>query len=125
MRGNEFAEMNAFVAVADHGNFTRAATHLDVSTTTVSQTIRAFEDRLGVRLLNRTTRSVSLTEPGEQLLERLRPLLVGIEEAVEIGQRVPRQARRAAAHYRGAAGVAQGAGASAGGISRTVPGDRA
>ncbi len=83
MRGNEFAEMNAFVAVADHGNFTRAATHLDVSTTTVSQTIRAFEDRLGVRLLNRTTRSVSLTEPGEQLLERLRPLLVGIEEAVE------------------------------------------
>ena len=35
MRGNEFAEMNAFVAIADHGNFTRAATHLDVSTTTV------------------------------------------------------------------------------------------
>src|ERR1700733_7017731 len=83
MRGNDFAEMNAFVAVADHGSFTKAATALTVSITTVSQSIRALEDRLGVRLLNRTTRSVALTEAGERLLERVRPLLTGFDEALE------------------------------------------
>jgi DNA-binding transcriptional LysR family regulator len=83
MRGNGFAEMNAFVAVADHGSFTKAASSLAVSITTVSQSIRALEDRLGVRLLNRTTRSVALTEAGERLLERIRPLLTGFEEALD------------------------------------------
>jgi DNA-binding transcriptional LysR family regulator len=83
MRGNDFAEMNAFVAVADNGSFTKAATALAVSTTTVSQSIRALEGRLGVRLLNRTTRSVALTEAGELLLERVKPLLTGFDEALE------------------------------------------
>lgn len=83
MRGNDFAEMNAFVAVADQGSFTKAATALAVSITTVSQSIRALEGRLGVRLFNRTTRSVALTEAGERLLEQVRPLLAGFEEALE------------------------------------------
>src|SRR5262249_60253089 len=50
---------------------------------TLSQTVRALEDRLGVRLLNRTTRSVALTDAGERLLTQLRPLLDGFDEAIE------------------------------------------
>src|SRR5260370_36703169 len=75
MRGTLFAELSAFVAVADHGSFTKAALQLRVSTGTLSQTIRGLEERLGIRLLNRTTRSVAPTEAGEQILSRLRPLL--------------------------------------------------
>jgi DNA-binding transcriptional LysR family regulator len=75
MRGSRFAELSAFVEVAEHGSFTKAATHLGVSTGSLSHTIRALEQSLGVRLLNRTTRSVALTEAGERMLRRLRPLL--------------------------------------------------
>ena len=75
MRGTLFAELSAFVAVADHGSFTKAALQLRVSTGKLSQTIRGLEERLGVRLLNRTTRSVAPTEAGERVLSRLRPLL--------------------------------------------------
>ena len=75
MRGTLFAELSAFVAVADHGSFTKAALQLRVSTGTLSETIRGLEERLGVRLLNRTTRSVAPTQAGEQILSRLRPLL--------------------------------------------------
>jgi DNA-binding transcriptional LysR family regulator len=83
MRGTQFAELNAFVAVAEHGNFTKAATHLGISPATLSQTIRELEERLGVRLLNRTTRSVALTEAGERLLARLRPVLDDYEAAID------------------------------------------
>jgi DNA-binding transcriptional LysR family regulator len=83
MRGTQFAELNAFVAVAEHGNFTKAATHLAISPATLSQTIRELEERLGVRLLNRTTRSVALTEAGERLLARLRPVLDDYEAAID------------------------------------------
>jgi DNA-binding transcriptional LysR family regulator len=75
MRGTEFAEMTAFVAIAERCSFAKAATHLGVARSTLSQNIRALEERLRVRLLNRTTRSVSLTEAGEQLLARVRPAL--------------------------------------------------
>ena len=75
MRGTEFAEMTAFVAIAERRSFAKAATHLGVARSTLSQNIRTLEDRLRVRLLNRTTRSVSLTEAGEQLLARVRPAL--------------------------------------------------
>jgi DNA-binding transcriptional LysR family regulator len=75
MRGTRFAELSAFVEVAEHGSFTKAAAHLGVSTGSLSQTIRALEESLGVRLLNRTTRSVALTEAGGRILTRLRPLL--------------------------------------------------
>ncbi|HLL28400.1 MAG TPA: LysR family transcriptional regulator [Xanthobacteraceae bacterium] len=83
MRGTQFAELNAFVAVAERGNFTKAATHLRISPATLSQTIRELEERLGVRLLNRTTRSVALTEAGERLLMRLRPVLDDYEAAID------------------------------------------
>jgi len=83
MRGSQFAELNAFVAVAEHASFTRAAKQLRLSPATLSQTIRALEERLGVRLLNRTTRSVAPTEAGERLLARLRPLLDDLAAAVE------------------------------------------
>jgi DNA-binding transcriptional LysR family regulator len=83
MRGSQFAELSAFVAVAEHASFTKAAKQLRLSTGTLSQTIRALEERLGVRLLNRTTRSVAPTEVGERLLARLRPLLDDFEAAVE------------------------------------------
>jgi DNA-binding transcriptional LysR family regulator len=83
MRGSQFAELTAFVAVAEYASFTKAARELRLSTATVSQTIRALEDRLGVRLLNRTTRSVAPTEAGERLLAQLRPLLDDFDAAVE------------------------------------------
>ncbi|HET6159676.1 MAG TPA: LysR family transcriptional regulator [Dongiaceae bacterium] len=75
MRNPGFAEMNAFVAVAEQRSFAKAATRLGVSRSRLSETISGLEARLGVRLLNRTTRSVSLTIAGERLLARLRPLL--------------------------------------------------
>ena len=83
MRGTRFAELSAFVAVAEHRNFTKAATLLGVSPSTLSETVRSFEERLGVRLLNRITRSVALTEAGERLLIDAQPLLNGIDKAIE------------------------------------------
>lgn len=83
MRGSEFAELTAFVAIAERGNFSKAAATLGLSTSTLSQTIRSLEERLGVRLLNRTTRSVALTEAGERLLGQLHPALDEIVNAVE------------------------------------------
>jgi DNA-binding transcriptional LysR family regulator len=82
MRGAEFAEMSAFAAIAEHRSFARAATQLGVGRSTLSQNLRALEERLGVRLLNRTTRSVSLTEAGARLLARVRPSLVELNAAV-------------------------------------------
>jgi DNA-binding transcriptional LysR family regulator len=75
MRDHEFREMTAFISVAENLSFTKAAEALSTSRATLSSTIRALEERLGVRLLNRTTRSVAVTEAGERLLTRLRPLL--------------------------------------------------
>ncbi len=83
MRGTRFAEFNAFVAVAEQASFTKAARRLGLSTATLSQTVRALEDHLGVRLLNRTTRSVAPTDAGERLLAQLRPLLEGFDAAIE------------------------------------------
>ena len=57
-----------FVAVAEQGNFSKAAEQLGLSPSSLSQIIRTFEERLGARLIHRTTRSVSLTEAGERLL---------------------------------------------------------
>ena len=83
MRGHEFAELSAFVAVAEESSFTKAAKRLGLSTATLSQTVRSLEDRLGVRLLNRTTRSVAPTEAGERMLREMRPLLDGFDAALE------------------------------------------
>jgi len=83
MRETRFAKLSAFVAVADSGSFTKAAAQLGVSTGSLSHTIRELEESLGVRLLNRTTRSVAPTDAGERLLTRLRPLLDEFEAAID------------------------------------------
>lgn len=75
MRGSEFAELQIFATVARMRSFVRAAEVLDMSSSSVSQVLRELEARLGLRLLNRTTRSVSPTNAGSRLLERLQPLL--------------------------------------------------
>lgn len=72
-------DLSVFVMVAREGNFTRAAARLGVSPSAVSQTMRGLEERLGVRLLTRTTRSVTRTEAGEKLLREIAPLLDRID----------------------------------------------
>lgn len=82
MRGSDFAELRAFAAIVEHGGFARAAAHLGISASALSQTLRNLETRLGVRLLNRTTRSVAPTAAGTQMLARLLPAMAEIEAAV-------------------------------------------
>jgi DNA-binding transcriptional LysR family regulator len=79
----EFAELAAFAAIAEHRSFAKAATRLGVTRSTLSQNLRALEERLGVRLMNRTTRSVALTEAGERLLARVRPALGELASAID------------------------------------------
>lgn len=76
-------ELTAFAAVAEQGSFTRAAAQVGIALPTMSQTIRNLEQRLGVRLFNRTTRSVALTEAGERLLAEVRPVLEGLDNVLE------------------------------------------
>src|SRR5258707_8391608 len=82
MRGSEFAELKAFAAVVERASFARAADHLGLSPSALSQSIRQLEARLGVRLLNRTTRSVAPTAAGSRLHERIAPMLLEMEAAV-------------------------------------------
>jgi DNA-binding transcriptional LysR family regulator len=81
--GVQLAELTAFVAVAEHLSFTKAAVQVGVALPTMSQTIRSLEERLGVRLFNRTTRSVALTEAGDRLLVEIQPIITGIDHALE------------------------------------------
>ena len=78
-----FAETSAFVAVVEQKSFTKAAKHLGLSPPRVSEMVRHLEERLGVRLVERTTRSVAATAAGERLIERLRPVLDEYEAAFE------------------------------------------
>jgi DNA-binding transcriptional LysR family regulator len=78
----DLAGLASFAAVARHRNFRRAAVERGVSASTLSQAVRELEARMGVRLLNRTTRSVAPTEAGAALLARLSPALAEIGEAV-------------------------------------------
>jgi DNA-binding transcriptional LysR family regulator len=71
----------AFATVAERGGFTAAAAALEVTPSAVSQTVRQLEERLGVRLLHRSTRSVSLTEAGEQFLARVAPAVAELTQA--------------------------------------------
>jgi DNA-binding transcriptional LysR family regulator len=73
MAGENYNELSAFVMVARERSFTRAAAQLGVSQSALSQTIRGLEERLGLRLLTRTTRSVSPTEAGHRLFRTLAP----------------------------------------------------
>jgi DNA-binding transcriptional LysR family regulator len=81
---DDLSVLPAFLTVAEERSFTRAAKRLGVSPSALSHAMRGLEERLGVRLLARTTRSVAPTEPGEQLLARLRPALGDIRGALEL-----------------------------------------
>ena len=83
MNRADLADLSAFVAVADHLSFRAAASQLGVTPSALSHSMRQLEERLGVRLLNRTTRSVSVTDAGLRLLERLRPAVGQIAGALE------------------------------------------
>lgn len=83
MRLNQLDGLLAFWKVAEHRGFSAAAAALEVSPSALSQAIRQLETRLGVRLLNRTTRSVSLTEAGEAYLSRIGPAVGDVLEAGE------------------------------------------
>ena len=83
MDRGELANLTAFVAVADRRSFRAAASQLGVTPSALSHSMRQLEERLGLRLLHRTTRSVSVTDAGSRLLERLRPAIDQIAGALE------------------------------------------
>jgi DNA-binding transcriptional LysR family regulator len=83
MSRNDLRDLEAFLAVARTRNFRRAALESRVSVSGLSQRLRAMEERLGVRLLNRTTRSVSLTEAGELLVARAGPAIQEVGDAMD------------------------------------------
>ena len=98
---DRLASITAFVRVAESGGFTAAARRLDLSTTTVSDQVQALENALGVRLLNRTTRRVSLTEIGREYYERCTQILHELEEAdqaASVLQQTPRGQLRVYCH---------------------------
>jgi len=83
MDRRQLGDLMAFARVAHHASFRRAADELGVSASALSHSVRALEAGLGVRLLNRSTRSVMPTEAGARLLERLDPALTGIAQALD------------------------------------------
>lgn len=90
MRRDDLADLNAFVVVADQLSFRAAAARLGVTASALSHSLRQLEERLGTRLLHRTTRSVSLTDAGLRLLGELRPAIGRIAGAIEaLNQRRP------------------------------------
>lgn len=88
---SEFGALRAFAAVAEHRSFSRAAEQLGVSSSALSQLIRGLEERLGIRLLHRTTRSVSLTEAGAGLLADVAPAIGSLAGALEQARSAARQ----------------------------------
>jgi len=79
----DLRDLSAFIAVARTRNFRRAALEQNVSVSSLSQRLRDMEERLGVRLMNRTTRSVGLTEAGELLLARVGPAISDVSDALD------------------------------------------
>jgi hypothetical protein len=106
MRRDELNDLAAFAVVAEEGSFTRAASRLGMSQPALSHAMRGLEERLKVRLLARTTRSVSTTEAGDILLRSLRPALediaVGLAKIGAFGHRLRQYCREG--HDRGARG---------------------
>lgn len=80
----ELGDLSAFMAVAKSGGFRDAARAGDMAASTLSVAVSRLEARVGVRLLNRTTRSVTLTEAGSRLVERLLPALGEVEAALDV-----------------------------------------
>ncbi|MDI1476452.1 LysR family transcriptional regulator [Polyangium sp. y55x31] len=83
MRDDHLTGLLAFLAVAEKRSFTAAGAELGVTPSAVSQQLRQLEERLGVRLLQRTTRSVGLTEAGQRFFERVRPAIDDVGAAIE------------------------------------------
>src|SRR6202030_3004210 len=83
MDRGSLADLTAFVAIADRLSFRAAAAQLGVTPSALSHSMRQLEGRVGVRLLHRTTGSVSLTDAGRRLLDRLRPAIDQIAGALE------------------------------------------
>jgi DNA-binding transcriptional LysR family regulator len=80
MQREDLGDLAVFMAVAEERSFTRAAARLGTSQSALSHTVRRLEERLGLKLLARTTRSVSPTQAGEQLLATLKPALGEIDK---------------------------------------------
>jgi DNA-binding transcriptional LysR family regulator len=90
---DRLTSLTAFVRVVDSGGFSAAGRRLNMSTTMVSNHVQSLEDRLGARLLNRTTRKVSLTEVGKTYYDRCTQILADLEQADDIAgasQSIPR-----------------------------------
>lgn len=83
MKREDLGDLAVFLIVAEEGNFTRAAVRLGVSQSAVSHTIRRLESSVGIRLLNRTSRRVTTTDAGENLLAALRPGFTQIDARIE------------------------------------------
>lgn len=77
------SDLSAFLAIARHRSFRKAAVELGVTASALSHALRNLEERLGLRLLNRTTRSVAPTEAGQRLFERVMPAFRDIDDAIE------------------------------------------
>ncbi len=108
------SDLKAFSAVARHRSFQRAADELGVSRSSLSHAVRAFEQRLGVRLLHRTTRSVATTEIGEVLLQRLSPLLRELDATLD-------EVRHGSENVAGTLRINAGAGAARWLLEHAVP----
>src|SRR5689334_12287469 len=83
IENSELSELAAFAAVATHRSFRKAAVERGTSASAMSHAVRSLEDRVGVRLIHRTTRNVSLTDAGQTLFARLGPALTDIGVAVD------------------------------------------
>ena len=83
MRKISPSDLATFLAISQHRSFRKAAVELGVTPSALSHSLRSIEERLDIRLINRTTRSVALTEAGEQLFARINPAFLDIEDALE------------------------------------------
>ena len=87
MQANDLGTLSVFLTIAEERSFTRTAKRLGVTPSAISHSIRGLEERLGVRLLARTTRTVAPTDAGQRLLAQLRPALESIDGALtEVGR---------------------------------------
>jgi len=84
MHRNEFGDLAAFVVVAEERSFTRAAALIGTSQSALSYTVRRLEERLGIRLLTRTTRKIAVTEAGAKLLANLKPAFDDIRHSLNV-----------------------------------------
>jgi DNA-binding transcriptional LysR family regulator len=107
MRRSDLGDLTAFVAVAEHSSFRAASVRLGVTPSALSHTMRQMEERLGVRLLNRTTRSVAITDAGQRLLQEIRPAIDRISGALDdLNEERARPSGRLRIHTNGFAALA-------------------